>query len=199
VRALINASRISEELIVWCTPNFGYVRLGDAASTGSSLMPQKRNPDPLELVRGTSSALIGRFAGALASMSGVALSYHRDLQVTKSAVIACVEEALAAMQAFLLALGHVQFNRGRMSALAGEGFTVATDVADGMIARGSTAREAHAAVGAEILASEQSGFAPNWPDARASVEGKATSGSTNPKAVRETLNALQAQIAQLLV
>jgi argininosuccinate lyase len=199
VRTLINASRICEELVIWCTPNFGYVRLGDAASTGSSLMPQKRNPDPLELVRGTSAALIGRFAGALASMSGLALSYHRDLQITKSAVIACVEDASAAMRAFLAALGHVQFNRGRMSALAGEGFTVATDVADGLIAGGSSAREAHAAVGAAILASEQSGIAPDWPDARTSVEGKKTTGSTNPNAVRATLNALEAQIAQLLI
>lgn len=197
VRALISASRICEELIVWCTPNFGYVRLGDQASTGSSLMPQKRNPDPFELVRATSAALIGRFAGALATCSGAALSYHRDLQVTKSAAIATVEQALAALDAFLLALGHVQFNRGRMTALAGEGFTVATDVADALIAKGATAREAHAAVGAAILANERDGAPLDWPDARASVEGKATSGSTHPGAVRDALASLQRQLEEL--
>jgi argininosuccinate lyase len=86
-----------------------------------------------------------------------------------------------------------------MNARSGEGFTVATDVADAMIAGGSTAREAHAAVGAAILASERNGVAPDWPNPRASVEGKATSGSTHPTAVREALDALRSQIAQLLV
>jgi argininosuccinate lyase len=198
VRAVMSASRICEELVIWCTPNFGYVRLGDEASTGSSLMPQKRNPDPLELVRGTSASLIGRFAGALATCSGIALSYHRDLQVTKSAVIATVEEGAGALNAFSRALSHLKFNRGRMTALAGEGFTVATDVADRLIANGSSAREAHAAVGSSILASERDGTPLNWPDARESVSGKTTSGSTQPGAVRETLHALQAHVRELL-
>lgn len=197
VRALADASRVCEELIIWCTPNFGYVRLGDAASTGSSLMPQKRNPDPLELVRATSAEVTGRFAGALATTSGIALSYHRDLQITKRAIITIAEQALAALQAFSLALQHLQFNRGRMSALAGEGFTVATDVADALIAKGATAREAHAAVGAAILANERDGSALDWPDARSSVEGKATAGSTQPGAVREALAQLQTEIAQV--
>lgn len=198
VRVLMSASRICEELVIWCTPNFGYVRLDDAASTGSSLMPQKRNPDPFELVRATSAALIGRFAGALASVNGTALSYHRDLQVTKAAAIGVIEQSFTALDAFLRALEHVRFNRGRMTALAGEGFTVATDVADALIAKGSTAREAHGAVGAAILANEREGTPLHWPDALASVEGKATSGSTAPGAVRDALNALQAQIAELL-
>lgn len=198
VRAVMSASRICEELVIWCTPNFGYVRLGDAASTGSSLMPQKRNPDPFELVRATSASLIGRFAGALASCSGLALSYHRDLQITKSTVIATVEEGSAALDAFSRALAHVQFNRGRMTALAGEGFTVATDVADRLIAKGSSAREAHAAVGSSIRASEEDGTPLNWPDARASVNGKVTTGSTQPDAVRETLHALQARVNELV-
>ncbi len=84
MRAVVTASRPSEELVLWATPAFGYVRLDDAASTGSSLMPQKRNPDPFELVRGAAGALIGAHAGAVATVKGVALSYHRDLQQTKS-------------------------------------------------------------------------------------------------------------------
>ncbi|HET9095159.1 MAG TPA: argininosuccinate lyase, partial [Candidatus Baltobacteraceae bacterium] len=196
VRALVNASRICEEFVMWCTPHFGYIRLGDEASTGSSLMPQKRNPDPFELVRAFSADSIGRYAGALTSMKGVALSYHRDLQVTKRAIIGIVEQSLSGLEAFALALAHVQFNRGRMTALAGEGYTVATDVADALIAKGATAREAHAAVGAAILASERDGSALNWPDARASVQGKATAGSTQPRAVRQALDALRADIAQ---
>jgi argininosuccinate lyase len=198
VRCVLNASRICEELVIWCTPAFGYVRLADEASTGSSLMPQKRNPDPFELVRATSAGLIGRFAGALASTSGIALSYHRDLQITKSAVLATVEEGLAALHAFLRALAYVRFNRGRMTALAGEGFTSATDVADALIADGMTAREAHARVGEAILAGEREDTQLDWPDARASVRGKATSGSTRPEAVRDALEALQVQVQEVL-
>lgn len=197
VRSVLNASRVCEELVIWCTPNFGYARLGDEASTGSSLMPQKRNPDPFELVRAISAEVIGRYAGALAATSGIALSYHRDLQICKRAVIGAIEESAAALEAFALALEHVQFNRGRMTALAGEGYTVATDVADALIASGSTARQAHARVGAEILASERDGHAPDWPDARASIEGKKTAGSTQPQAIKSALEALQTEIARV--
>lgn len=199
VRAVLDASRICEELILWCTPAFGYARLGDAASTGSSLMPQKRNPDPFELVRGTSAALTGQYAGALASTSGVALSYHRDLQVTKGAVLSIVERALAALDAFARALPHVQFNKSRMNETAGQQYTVATDVADALIARGMTARAAHEAVGRKIRESEEDGKAPDWPDARASVNGKATEGSTNPKAVEAAIRSISLDLAELAV
>jgi argininosuccinate lyase len=197
VRAVLDASRVSEELILWCTPAFGYARLGDAASTGSSLMPQKRNPDPFELVRGASAALIGEYAGALASTSGLALSYHRDLQVTKAAVLAIVERALAVLDAFAGALTHVQFDVQRMTEAAGNHYTVATDVADAFIASGVTARAAHARVGETIRASEESGVLPDWPDARASVEGKVTIGSTAPGHVEATLAAIERDLAEM--
>ncbi|HLI95110.1 MAG TPA: argininosuccinate lyase, partial [Candidatus Baltobacteraceae bacterium] len=197
VRVLVDASRICEEFVIWCTPNFGYVRLDDAASTGSSLMPQKRNPDPFELVRATSASMIGRYAGALAAVGGAALSYHRDLQIAKEAIIAIAEQSLSALEAFARALEHVHFNRGRISALAGEGYTAATDVADALILSGMTAREAHSTVGASVRANERDGTPLNWPDAIASVQGKTTSGSTNPDAVRESLEALHRVILSL--
>ncbi len=197
VRSMLHASRVCEELIVWCTPAFGYARLGDAASTGSSLMPQKRNPDPFELVRAISADITGRFAGALGSTKGVGLSYHRDLQITKSIVIGIVETSLRALEAFSLALEHVAFMRERMSAAAGDHFTVATDVADALILQGSTAREAHAAVGAQIRAHESEHTSLAWPDAHASVEGKRTTGSTNPASVAQSLEHLEHAIADL--
>lgn len=197
VRAMLDASRICEELVLWCTPAFGYARLDDAASTGSSLMPQKRNPDPFELVRATAADLTGRFAGALSTIAGLALSYHRDLQITKAAIIGIVETALRALEAFALALTHVEFKRDRMNATAGEQYTVATDVADALISEGATAREAHAAVGIQILAAENDGAPLQWPDARASVDGKSTAGSTNPAAVAQALTQLQSSIAEL--
>lgn len=197
VRSLTSASRICEELVLWCTPAFGYARLSDAASTGSSLMPQKRNPDPFELVRASAAAMVGQYAGAVGSLCGVALSYHRDLQVTKAAVIAICERGYAALDAFARALEHVRFDGGRMSAQAGAGYTVATDVADALIASGLSARAAHARVGAEVLESERSGAPPVWPDAHASVVGKATIGSTNPGMVARALESLEAEIASV--
>ncbi len=196
VRALVAASRISEELVIWCTPQFGYARLGDAASTGSSLMPQKRNPDPFELVRALSADAIGRYAGALASTSGVALSYHRDLQIAKRAVIEILENGVGALQAFAAAIAHVTFDRARMNALAGESYTVATDVADALVLQGTGARTAHAEVGQAIAAHERGEAAIDWPDANASINGKRTFGSTHPEAVRLALSHIASGIAR---
>src|SRR5262249_33636667 len=132
---------------MWATPAFGYVRLDDAASTGSSLMPQKRNPDPFELVRAVAGRSIGTLTGALATLKGIGLSYHRDLQETKALVLDGTERGLAGLQAFEIALEHLSFNQERMTADAGRGFTVATDVADALIERGVAARTAHRLVG----------------------------------------------------
>jgi argininosuccinate lyase len=195
VRAAVAASRPSEELVIWATPAFGYVRLDDAASTGSSLMPQKRNPDPFELVRAAGAQAIGAYAGALASINGVALSYHRDLQTTKAQIVTGSECALAALDAFRRAFAHVHFRGETTSARAGDGYTVATDLADAVIARGATAREAHRAVGERVLLAEEQGrplderdrealgIADAPIDALGSVLGKRTAGSTEPGAV----------------
>ena len=212
-RAAVAASRPSEELVIWATPAFGYVRLDDAASTGSSLMPQKRNPDPFELCRAAGARAIGAYTGALASVNGIALSYHRDLQETKAQVITGTEHALAALDAFRRAFAHVHFQEQVTSAHAGDGYTVATDLADAVILGGATAREAHRAVGERVVRAETEGRAldasdahalhvPDAPlDAAASVLGKHTPGSTNPQAVataigqtREAIEALAAQV-----
>jgi argininosuccinate lyase len=208
-RAVVTASRVSEEIVMWCTPAFGYARLDDAASTGSSLMPQKRNPDPFELVRASAAVASGTLAGALGTLSGVALSYHRDLQSTKALAIAGVEGALASLAAFERAFPHVRWNASAMNARAGDGYVVATDVADALIAAGVTARRAHALVGAAVALAEaetrpldgrdlarlalearlDSLEAPL--DAAASVRAKRTSGSTNPAMVARSIDALE--------
>ncbi|HEY1882007.1 MAG TPA: argininosuccinate lyase [Candidatus Cybelea sp.] len=215
VRATIDASRICEELIAWAAPAYGYVQLGDAASTGSSLMPQKRNPDPFELVRARAAAGVGRYAGALATLCGLAPSYQRDLQVTKSQIIAIVEDSLRTLEAFARAFDAVTFVREKMAAGALEGYTVATDVADALIGHGVTARTAHALVGAAVARAEseqralaaqdfawlagESGIAslPAPLDAQASVEGKRTRGSTSPDEVRRQLASLESELRNL--
>ena len=208
-RAVVAASRPSEELVIWATPAFGYVRLDDAASTGSSLMPQKRNPDPFELVRAAGARAIGAYTGALASANGIALSYHRDLQETKSHVIQGTEAALTALDAFRRAFAHVHFAEGTTTARAGDGYTVATDLADALIAGGATAREAHRAVGTRVLLAEDEERALNASDLAAlgiegtpvdplgSVLGKRTAGSTHPDAVAASIAATREAIAVL--
>jgi len=209
VRAAVAASRPSEELVIWATPAFGYVQLDDAASTGSSLMPQKRNPDPFELVRAAGARAIGVYAGALASTNGVALSYHRDLQQTKALVIEGTEAALAALDAFRRAFAHVRFNETATGAHAGDGYAVATDLADSLILGGASAREAHRAVGERVVVAEEErraldvrdAAALGVPDApvepRESVLGKRTAGSTAPGAVAASIAATRDAMAAL--
>ena len=209
MRAAIAASRPSEEFVIWATPAFGYVRLDDAASTGSSLMPQKRNPDPFELVRAAGARAIGAYTGALATTNGIALSYHRDLQETKAHVIAGTEAALTALDAFGRAFAHVHFIDRAMSARAGDGYTVATDLADAVIQSGATARDAHRAVGERVLLAEEAGRPLEPSDAIAlgvasapvdplgSVLGKRTAGSTHPDAVAASVAATREAIAGL--
>ncbi|HMD02012.1 MAG TPA: argininosuccinate lyase [Candidatus Baltobacteraceae bacterium] len=209
-RALLAASRVSGELVVWTTPAFGFARLGDAASTGSSLMPQKRNPDPFELVRGTAALLNGELLGALGSLCGLPLSYHRDLQATKAAVIRGTERALAALDAFQRAFALVEWNATAMRARAADGYTVATDVADALIARGVQARTAHALVGQTVAAAERAqrplefgdlaalgsaaGLEGSFSaplDPLASVRAKRTAGSTHPAEVARAIAELE--------
>lgn len=214
-RALVDASRICEELIAWSAPAYGYVRLGDAAATGSSLMPQKRNPDPFELVRAHAAKAVGTLTGMLATLCGLAPSYQRDLQVAKQEAIALVEDALAALHAFQRAIASVTYDRDRMSGRALDGYTVATDVADALIANGVSARAAHAAVGAAVTDAEAARTAldPSHLErladaagvssleapltAMQSVRAKRTAGSTSPNSVRVQLDELQSELGAL--
>jgi len=215
-RALGHASRASEELVVWCAPAFGYARLADDASTGSSLMPQKRNPDPFELVRAHAASANGALAAALGTTTGVALSYHRDLQETKAVTIRAAERGLAALDAFARALERVSFDAAAMNARAADGYTLATDVADALVARGVGARDAHELVGRAVAAAERarrplaaadldaladaSGLAQPLVaplDARASVRAKRTAGSTAPAAVAQAIAELENVLAAL--
>ena len=165
-------------------------------------MPQKRNPDIFELVRAHASEVAGTYLGAVVSTIGLPLSYHRDLQQTKRLIVTSCERSLAALDAFARAFDDTAFVRERMTQHAADGYTVATDIADALIARGVSARSAHAFVGSAVRAAEdegralhdgdlreiaeKAGLAPfDAPlDARASVDAKATAGSTSPAAVR---------------
>jgi argininosuccinate lyase len=209
-RAVLTASRASEEFVLWTTPAFGYATLGDSAATGSSLMPQKKNPDPFELVRAAAGRALGTYAGALATTKGIGLSYHRDLQETKAQIVRGTEHALAAVDAFARAFDALRFNDAAMTAVATEGYTVATDVADAMIAGGATARTAHTAVGERVLLAEREGRPLDATDltaigvsqapldGNASLAAKRTSGSPNADRVTESIAGTQREIARIM-
>ncbi|MDB4018479.1 argininosuccinate lyase [Aquiluna sp.] len=143
----IDLSRISEEVIAWVSFEFGYAKLADEFSTGSSIMPQKKNPDIAELARGKSGRLIGNLAGLLATLKGLPLSYNRDLQEDKEPVFDSVDTLMVLLPAFNGMIATLKFDRERLESLAPKGFSLATDVAEWLVKQGVTFRDAHEITG----------------------------------------------------
>lgn len=146
----IDLSRFSEEIILWNTREFGFVALDDAYSTGSSIMPQKKNPDIAELARGKSGRLIGNLTGLLATLKGLPLAYNRDLQEDKEPVFDSVETLEVLLPAFTGMVATLRFDTERMAELAPQGFSLATDVAEWLVRQGHPFRDAHEITGALV-------------------------------------------------
>jgi argininosuccinate lyase len=144
---MAHLSRLAEELVWWSNPRFGYVRLADAFSTGSSMMPNKKNPDPAELVRGRAAIVAGALSGILGLLKGLPLAYQRDLQEDKGPLFAAVATFEASLGVLAGALATLTVDADRMRAAAGEGHTTATAVADALVRRGVAFRVAHHVVG----------------------------------------------------
>ena len=204
--AMVHLSRIAEDLILFTSEEFGFLDLADSAATGSSLMPQKKNPDPLELVRGKAGRVIGRLAGWLATMKGLPIGYNKDLQEDKEAVFDAedtLRTSLAAVASVVAGLQHKPDVSGRAAA----GLLLATDVADYLVAKGLPFRDAHEVVGALVrrLLNEGRSFEAmsieewvshsplfaadiiEWVTPAASVTRKRTPQSTHPAAVTAAL------------
>jgi argininosuccinate lyase len=143
----INLSRFAEEIIIWASAEFDYVKLDDAFSTGSSIMPQKKNPDIAELARGKAGRLIGDLTGLLATLKGLPLSYNRDLQEDKEPVFDAVDTLTVLLPAFTGMVATLTFNRNRLERLAPEGFSLATDVAEWLVKQRVPFRDAHEITG----------------------------------------------------
>jgi len=150
----VDLSRLAEDIILWSTTEFGYVTLADAWSTGSSIMPQKKNPDIAELARGKSGRLIGNLAGLLATLKAQPLAYNRDLQEDKEPVFDSVAQLELLLPAMAGLVATLAFNADRMAALAPAGYTLATDLAEWLVRRGVPFRTAHEAAGAAVRAAE---------------------------------------------
>ena len=154
----IDLSRFAEELIIWNTREFGFVRLDDGFSTGSSIMPQKKNPDVAELARGKSGRLIGNLTGLLATLKGLPLAYNRDLQEDKEPVFDSVVTLEVLLPAFTGMIATLEFNIERMAECAPQGFSLATDVADWLVRAHVPFREAHEISGALVRFCEENGL-----------------------------------------
>ena len=153
----IDMSRLAEEIIAWCTPEFGYVTLADAWSTGSSIMPQKKNPDVAELARGKTGRLIGNLTGLMATLKAQPLAYNRALQEDKDPIVDSVAQLNLLLPAMTGLVSTLTFNPDRMRELAPAGFTLATDLAEWLVREGVPFREAHEASGACVRIAEARG------------------------------------------
>jgi argininosuccinate lyase len=153
----VDVSRLAEEVILWATREFGFVTLDDAFSTGSSIMPQKKNPDISELARGKSGRLIGNLTGLLATLKGLPLAYNRDLQEDKEPVFDSIDTLEVLLPAFTGQVATLRFDTARMAELAPQGFSLATDVAEWLVREGVPFRVAHEVAGACVRRCEELG------------------------------------------
>ena len=154
---MVHLSRMSEELILWVSPSFGFVELGDAYCTGSSIMPQKKNPDVPELVRGKSARVIGHLNALLVLMKGQPLAYNRDNQEDKAPLFDAVDTVTDSLRVFAGMLGTLECRRERMLEAARLGYTTATDLADYLVRRAVPFRDAHEVVGRAVRSAIGSG------------------------------------------
>ena len=207
----INLSRFSEEIIIWASAEFNYVKLHDAYSTGSSIMPQKKNPDIAELARGKSGRLIGDLTGLLATLKGLPLAYNRDLQEDKEPVFDAVDTLTVLLPAFTGMVATLEFNRNRLELLAPAGFSLATDVAEWLVKQKVAFRDAHEITGKlvsyceqhnlelhEVPDAEMAAISPALtPDVRdvltvgGSIKARAGAGGTALPRVLEQISALR--------
>ena len=144
---MMHLSRLAEELVLWSTPEFGFIELDDAYTTGSSIMPQKKNPDVAELIRAKAGRVFGHLQGLLVTLKGLPLAYKRDLQEDKEPLFDTVDTVLACLPLMAGMLATMKVNRARLARAAEESYALATDLADYLVTKGVPFRDAHHIVG----------------------------------------------------
>ncbi len=202
-------SRLGEEIVLWATEEFGFVRLADAYSTGSSMLPQKKNPDIAELARGSAGRVIGDLTGVLATLKGLPLAYNRDLQGDKEPLFDALDTCTGSLRAVAGLLDTATFVTERMQAAADDPASAATDLAELLVRQGVPFRDAHQAVGELVRQSVERGIALEelvmtdarlGPDALAllepgeAVRRRTTPGGAGPEPVRHQLAAARTRL-----
>jgi argininosuccinate lyase len=203
----VHLSRLAEDLILWSSAEFHFIRIGDAYTTGSSLMPQKKNPDIAELARGKSARVIGNLVAGLTLLKGLPMTYNRDLQEDKERLFDSAETVRATLLIFTEMLGDVEIDAEACRRAAGDPLLLATDLADWLVRKGVPFRQAHHLVGEAVALAEKKGVPiteiplPEWKkispefDANAlevfslerGLASRSTSGSPNPQLVKAQL------------
>jgi argininosuccinate lyase len=154
---MMHLSRFSEELIIWSSAQFGFIELSDAFCTGSSIMPQKKNPDVPELIRGKTGRIFGHLMALLTLMKGQPLAYNKDNQEDKEPLFDTADNLRGALKVFADMMGKLRCNRERMRAAAAQGFSTATDLADYLVHKGIAFRDAHEIVGKAVALGVKTG------------------------------------------
>ena len=204
---MMHLSRLSEELVIWSSQEFGFVSIPDAFCTGSSIMPQKKNPDVPELIRGKTGRVYGHLISLLTTMKGLPLTYNKDMQEDKEALFDAADTVEICLMVMSRLLGAVSFNGERLKRATETGFLVATDLADYLVQKGMTFREAHGVVGKMVLfvtekakelgdltLDEMKGFAGlidkdvyEWLDPASCLNKRNIPGGTGPDVVKKSI------------
>jgi argininosuccinate lyase len=205
---MMHLSRLSEDLIIYATQEFGFIRLGDAIATGSSLMPQKKNPDSLELIRGKAARVLGHLMASLTLVKGLPLAYNKDLQEDREALFDTIDTLSDSLRVMAIVLRNIELDRKRARAAAISDFTNATDLADFLVRKGLEFRQAHEVIGRmvvyaiqndkelhELTIDECRQFSPLFDheiytaiSLESSLSRKSQIGGTAPDRVREELS-----------
>ncbi len=211
---MVHVSRMAEELILWSSTEFSFIEISDAFCTGSSIMPQKKNPDVPELMRGKSARVFGNLMSLLTLTKGLPLAYNRDLQEDKEPVFDTADTVISTLRLLARLIPEIRFNRERMYSMAGQGFTLATDLADYLVRKGIPFRKAHNIVGQivhhcienhkqlgectlEELKTFHKAFDPDvfpFLEIPSAVDQRVSSGGTATSRVREALTRARAAL-----
>jgi argininosuccinate lyase len=187
VSTSLHLSRLGEDVVLWASSEFGFVRLRDEIATGSSLMPQKKNPDIAELLRGRAGRSVGSLVALATVLKGLPLTYDRDLQEDKPALFGAVENTLESLEAATLLVQNLDFDRERLATAAADPLLLATDAAEQLVTSGTPFRDAHEQVGRDVRDGK---FTPPW-DARASVAKRRLGVARRVKALRKEVALLR--------
>ena len=205
---MMHLSRLSEELIIWSSQEFGFISISEAFCTGSSIMPQKKNPDLPELIRGKTGRVYGHLIALLTTMKGLPLTYNKDMQEDKEALFDAVDTVGSCIEVMSQLLGEISFKGERLKKAAEEGFLVATDLADYLVGKGITFREAHEIVGKmvlfaleqekelhELTLNEMKPFSRQieqdvyeWLEPASSLDRRNMPGGTGPEVVKKSID-----------